>query len=81
MAFPKKTFGISDFSRIWTFTVGIPSPQYPDFISAMADLMKRGYVAQDQTTLQFGLTLTGIGYCKENEANLERFNGQRFFPD
>jgi len=50
----------NDFSRRWTFKIPATATEYPDYLTAVGDLVKRGYILVNPQNEQSALTNEGI---------------------
>ena len=54
-----------DYSKRWTFTVYPSSPEYPNFLSGLSEVVNKGLVIVSPNNFQCMLTNDGLAYIKE----------------
>jgi len=63
----QKMYFKDDYSKRWTFSIFTSSPEFPHYISGLAELLKKGYVSGSSESNQILLTNEGIKYLETHK--------------
>ena len=60
-------------NNLWTFTVPLGSPNYPDFLRGISELMNIHYISISPSNGHVMISSAGVDFCRDNDAEISSY--------